>query len=98
MSELDKIIRKIKKIKPFLKKEFLIKEIGIFGSYARNEQTAKSDIDILVDFEDEGIGFFKFIDLEDFLNNLTGIKIDLVCKDALKPRIGKQILSEVIYL
>ncbi|WP_369684963.1 nucleotidyltransferase family protein [Candidatus Culexarchaeum yellowstonense] len=56
-----------------------------------------SDVDILVEFE-EPIGFFQFLDLEEYLTKLIGIEVDLVSKGALKPIIGEKILKEVIYL
>jgi predicted nucleotidyltransferase len=80
-----------------LMQKYHVKEIGIFGSYVRGDQKRKSDIDILVEFE-EVPGLFKFIELEDYLTEILGIKTDLVMKDALKPYIGKRILDEVIYL
>ena len=93
--EIKNILRKEKKK---LRAEFKIKELGIFGSYVRGEKRKKtSDIDILVDF-DEVPGLFKFIELEDYLSKVLGVKADLVMKDVLKPDIGKHILAEVIYL
>ena len=56
-----------------------------------------SDVDILVDFE-EPPSLFEFMDLEEYLSKLLGLKIDLVSKGALKPRIGKRILEEVVYI
>lgn len=98
MKTLKYIIQKLKDLKPILERDYKISILGVFGSYVRGEQKETSDIDILVDFKDEGIGLFLFMDMEDLLQRVLGEKIDLVCKDALKPRIGKQILSEVIYL
>lgn len=98
MKNLTYIMQKLKDIKPILERDYKVSEIGLFGSYVRGEQKETSDIDILVDFQGEGIGLFKFMDLEELLQNLMEEKIDLVCKDALKPRIGKQILSEVVYI
>ncbi len=94
-------LEEIKKIsaehKEELRGRFKVKELGVFGSYVRGEQKRKSDIDILVSFE-ETIGLFEFMDLEEYLKNLFGSKIDLVSKKALKPYIGKYILEEVIYI
>jgi len=98
MKNLNDVIQKIKDLKPLLEQDYKVSEVGIFGSYVRGEQNETSDVDILVDFKDEGIGLFKFMDLEELLQKVLGEKIDLVCKDSLKPRIGKQILSEVVYL
>lgn len=93
-----KIIKeKLKKSEQFLKETFLVKKIGVFGSYSRGEQKRGSDVDILVEFLEEP-SFFKFIRLENYLKKLLGIKVDLVMKDSLKPNIGKHILEEVIYL
>lgn len=80
-----------------LKERFNVKEIGIFGSYVRGEQKNRSDADILVEF-DEPIGFFKFLELEEYLEKLLGVKVDLVTKKALKPRIGGYILKEVVFV
>lgn len=73
-----------------------MKEIGIFGSCVRGEKRAH-DIDILVEFA-EPVGFFQFMDLEEYLESLLSAKVDLVSKKALKPYIGKHILEETIYL
>lgn len=71
--------------------------IGIFGSYVRGEQKRKSDLDLLVEFSDPP-SLFKFVELEDFLSQKLGIKVDLVMKDALKPRIKDSILNEAVYV
>lgn len=80
-----------------LRSKYKVKKIGIFGSYIRGEQRKNSDLDILVEFY-EPIGLFKFMELEEHLKTLIGIKIDLVTINALKPYIGKHILKEVSYL
>ena len=92
---LDEIKAILKKHEKELKEKYGIKEIGIFGSYLRGEAKEESDLDILVEFE-KTIGFFKFLELEEYLSNLIGIKVDLVSKKALKPHIGKYILKEVV--
>ena len=80
-----------------MQKKYKIKEIGIFGSYVRGEMNKKSDIDILVEY-DEVPDLIVFIDLKYYLSDLFGIKVDLVMKSALKPNIGKRVLKEVVYL
>jgi predicted nucleotidyltransferase len=101
MNQEGKILEKIKQVinekKPLLTKQYKVKEIGIFGSILRGEDKPTSDVDILVEFT-EPIGLFKFLELEEYLSNLIGRKVDLVSKKALKPRIGKRILSEVAFL
>ncbi len=83
--------------KKYLQKKYCVRKIGVFGSYVRGEQNKNSDIDILVEFS-KPIGFFKFLELEEYLGNLLGIKVDLVSKKALKPRIGEYIMREVIFV
>ncbi|MDH7513835.1 MAG: nucleotidyltransferase family protein [Clostridiales bacterium] len=97
-------MKKLKEIKAILEqhkleiqRKFKVKEIGVFGSYTRGRQKLKSDIDILVEFS-EPVGLFEFMDLEDYLQSLLGVKVDLVSRKALKPHIGERILREVIYI
>lgn len=95
MKSIEEIRRILTEQKNYLIVEFKVKDLGIFGSYLRNEQSKTSDIDILVEFY-EPIGFFKFLELEEYLESQLGIKVDLVSKKALKPRIGKYILKELV--
>ena len=95
MSSKENILRKLDTIKPELKTRFNVREIGLFGSFVREEEMETSDIDILVEFE-KPIGFFKFMELEEYLELQLERKVDLVSKKALKPFIGQYILEEVI--
>lgn len=79
-----------------LRRLYCVKKIGIFGSCVRGEQTRASDIDILVELE-RPIGFFKFLELEEYLGDILKNKVDLATKNALKPIIKKEILREVVY-
>jgi uncharacterized protein len=79
---------------PMLRKHYKVDSLGVFGSYVRKEQVPGSDLDILVTFQ-EPPGLIKFIEMENYLSDLLGVKVDLVMKDALKPRIGKRILKEL---
>lgn len=97
MKNIIIIRQKLKNLLPYLKKQYGVLDMGIFGSYVRGEETKKSDLDILVNFRDS-ISFLKFMELENYLSRELGIKIDLVMKNALKPRIGKHILKELIKL
>ncbi len=97
MKALEEIKNILAEHKEELRQKYKVKEIGIFGSFARGEQKKRSDVDILVEF-DEPVGLFEFMDLEEYLGKLLGLKVDLVSKGALKPRIGEYILKEVIYL
>ncbi|MBN4049265.1 nucleotidyltransferase family protein [archaeon AH-315-M20] len=95
MKDLKHIQSILSRHKEELRKEYNVKEMGVFGSFVRGEQKKSSDIDILVEF-DEAIGFFKFLELEEYISKLLGVSVDLVTKNALKPKIGEQILKEVV--
>ncbi len=96
-NNLTIIERKIKAKKPYLSKRYRVKELGIFGSYLHREEKASSDLDLLVEF-DKPIGLFDFIRLENELTGILGIKVDLVMKDSLKPRIKDKVMSEALYI
>jgi hypothetical protein len=97
MKNIEEIKAILNKNKFQFKGKFKVREIGIFGSYLKSEQTKKSDLDILVEF-DRPIDFFDYLEFEEYLSNLLGIKVDLVMKKSLKPNIGRNILEEVIYV
>ena len=82
---------------PELQKQFGMKSLGLFGSYVRHQQKPSSDLDVLVNFA-ETPSLVKFIRLENRLTELTGVKIDLVMEDGLKPVIGQRVLKEVVRL
>ncbi|MBI5885171.1 MAG: nucleotidyltransferase family protein [Deltaproteobacteria bacterium] len=99
MKNINEIIEILKADKPELIKRYGVKEIGVFGSYVRDEAGAQSDLDILVEFDaNADIGLLKFVNMENHLSDILSVKVDLVMKSALKPMIGKRILEEVIYL
>lgn len=95
MATLNEIKKILVEQKTILEKKYKVEKIAVFGSYVRSEQKETSDIDILVEFS-EPVGFFAFLDLEEYLSGLLGRKVDLVSKGALKPRIGQYILQEMI--
>ena len=94
-AELTHILSRLRQILPVLSERYKVQELGVFGSYVRQEQSQDSGLDILVTFS-ETPGLLKFIELENYLSDVFGIKVDLVMKDALKPTIGKQILKELM--
>jgi predicted nucleotidyltransferase len=76
-----------------------IQSVGLFGSYARGEQTENSDIDLLIDFAPNKENFDSFMSFCDLAENLfSGYKVDVVTKNGLSPYIGPKILSEAIYV
>ena len=97
MQTLEDLKLQLKQLKPTLESNFSVKTIEVFGSYVRNEQTRKSDVDILVTFkEPNDIDLFKFIELRLLLKDKLGINVDLVEKKNLKPIIKDNVLKEAI--
>ncbi len=92
----EEILRILKKLKEDIKIKYKVKSIGIFGSYINNEQTDDSDIDFLVEFE-ENADLFHYVGLTLFLEEQFNKKVDVVSKPALKEELRKSILQEVIY-
>ena len=72
-----------------------VKSLGVFGSYARSEQRKRSDLDLLVEFENDTLSLLKFIEVQNYLSDLLGVKVDLVEKSGLKPSIRARVLREV---
>jgi len=87
--------KKLKDLKPILEKNYKVKSIGLFGSFARNEANEDSDVDILVQFS-EDIGW-EFIDLKQFLEESLEREVDLITVEALKSELKEEILRDVIY-
>jgi predicted nucleotidyltransferase len=77
---------------PRLTQKYNINYLGIFGSYIRSEQKEDSDLDILVEFSKEP-DLLEFIGLKQELSEILGVEVDLVMKNALKPRTGKRFLK-----
>jgi len=95
MKDLEQIRRILKEHKVILRQKYHVDNIAIFGSYAREEQSGESDVDILVEFT-RPVGFVTFMKLENYLGEVIGRKVDLVTRKALKPNIGKTILRELV--
>jgi len=92
---LEAIKRLLRDELPRLKRDHSVRSLEIFGSFVRGEASARSDLDLLVEF-DETPTLFAFVRIEYQLSTLLGVKVDLVMKDSLKPTIGARILSEAI--
>ncbi|MCX5856293.1 MAG: nucleotidyltransferase family protein [Deltaproteobacteria bacterium] len=91
------IIKIIRNNKPEMESHYGVQRLGLFGSYVREKQSKRSDIDILVIFNRD-VDLFEFLDLREYLEDKLHTKVDLVMESALKPAIGKRILSEVEYV
>jgi len=98
MTSKEFIINSIQKHKPQLS-EFGVNNIGLFGSYARKEQSEKSDIDLLIDFDPSKESFDNFMAVYDLFETIfVNEKIEIVTKNSLSPYIGPKILKEVLYV
>jgi len=96
MKNLDEIKKIIAEHKQELEEKFKVKSIAIFGSYVRGEQNSQSDIDIIVEFK-EPVGLL-FVHLADYLEEILGVKVDLLTFDAIKPNRKKYIIDKLIYV
>ena len=96
MMNRNDILNKLKELKPFLNREYSVKEIGLFGSFASDSAKDDSDIDLLIELE-KPIGW-KFFSLEIYLEQIFGRKIDLVSKNALREKLKEDILNKVNYV
>ena len=90
------IIRMLLKNKPELQRQFKVRRLALFGSYARDEQQTDSDVDILVDV-DPSIGL-EFVTLAESIEKLLGVHVDLVSSRAITSKMMKFIESELIYV
>lgn len=101
MRKTTKSIEEIKEIlkhhKEEVNRKYKVSELGIFGSFVRGEQKTRSDIDIIVEY-DEIPDLFEFINLERYLRRLLRKKVDLVRKEAIRPELKEKILDEVVYI
>ena len=95
MKSLEELKNRLAAHKAELWERYRVKEIGLFGSFVRGEVSERSDVDLLVDF-DKPIGLFEFQELEEYLSQILGLRVDLVSRKALKPHIGKHILDEIV--
>jgi len=97
VKNLSEITHLLNTAKTELRRRYGVKEIGVFGSYVTGKQNRRSDLDILVEFT-RPVGLFEFIRLENHLCDITGLKVDLVMRYALKPKIDANILREVQFV
>jgi len=97
MKTREEFVAILVSLKGDLEARFHVKSIGIFGSVARDENTEKSDLDLLVDFS-EPVGMFKFLELRDYLRDALNIDVDLTTPRALKPAIKRTVEKDVLYV
>ena len=92
----ENILKTLNRLKNEIATDYKVKKIGLFGSYVKYKQNSSSDIDILVDFEDDA-DLIHFIGLSRYLEDIFKVKVDVVSKSSLKEDLKQNILQEVIY-
>ena len=92
---IDQVLARLRVIKPGLESRYQVDELALFGSFTTGRNRPRSDLDVLVSFR-EPPSLLRFIELENELSDELGVKVDLVMREALKPRIGARILKEVV--
>ena len=103
---MKQAVKSVEEVKAVLKEhkaevcqKYRVREIGVFGSFVRGEQTQRSDVDILVEFAPRNIpGLLKLIELEIYLEKLLRKKVDVVIKSGIRRELRKGILKEVVYI
>jgi uncharacterized protein len=97
MKTLDEVITQLRRLQPDLRRRYPIRELGVFGSYVRGQQTEDSDLDVLVDLQD-AVGLLELAGLQHDLSEALGLKVDLVMRDAVKRGRVRRIMSEAVML
>lgn len=95
MGSLKELRRELTQYKKGLNEKYSVKEISIFGSFVKGQQNKLSDVDILVEFQ-EVPDLLKFLELERYLEELLGLKVDLVRKSSLRVELKDKILKEAV--
>ena len=94
MTERDAIFARLRAALPDLGRQWPIRSLGVFGSFARGDAMEESDLDVLVEFE-RPVDLSSFLALEAALCSLAGRRVDLVSRAALKPHMGRHVLREL---
>ena len=97
MKTRDEVIAILRDLKAETAPRFGVLRFGLFGSYARNEQTETSDLDLLVELE-RPVPFSAFCRLEDMVRERTGVPVDMTTPDGLHPQIEWRVLAEAVYV
>lgn len=93
--ELEALIARLQEAKAELHERYGVKQIALFGSYVRGENRPTSDLDLLVEFEHVP-GLLRFLELEDYLSRLLGVRVDLVRKASIREELRETILKEAV--
>jgi predicted nucleotidyltransferase len=96
MKSLEEVKSQIESLKPTLQERFNVKTIEIFGSYARNEASEKSDIDLLITYSTINYDHSTVYALKNYLRRKLGLKVDIISKEFLNPHLKDQVLKEAV--
>ena len=97
MKSLIEIQQILQEQKSYLAEKYGVRIVGMFGSYVRKEQRPDSDLDLLIELgRPPRISLIGLVELEDYLSQVLGIKVDIAIKSNLKKRIGARILQELV--
>jgi len=91
---LEQVREKLREELPSLRQKFSVKSLAVFGSVSRHDPQP-NDLDLLVEFYDPP-GLLGFIELEYYLSDLLGVKVDLGMLDGMKPRISQRVAKEMV--
>lgn len=97
MKTKEEIVKILKELKKELKEKYRVREIGVFGSLVRGERIKESDIDVLVDFEEDA-DLLHLVGLALFLEEKLQSKVDVVPRRALRDEIKESVLKEAVAL
>jgi hypothetical protein len=99
MKTKNQILLFLSKNRGILRERFHVVRIGLFGSYSRGDQNSKSDIDLIVEFEENTQDLFELkIKLKSFFKDNLGAEVDICREKYIKPRMRKSILKETVYV
>lgn len=98
MKTRDQILDFLSQNKKLFRDNYHIEKIGLFGSYARGDQDNRSDLDLLVEFEENTQDLYELkLQIKDFFKTHLGLEVDICREKYIKPRLKKAILKEAIY-
>ena len=97
MKSFTEIQQTLREQQPYLAEKYGVRIVGVFGSYIRQEQRPDSDLDLLIELDrPPRISLIGLVELEEYLSQILGVKVDLAVKANLKKRIGMRILQETV--
>ena len=91
----DQILKILRRLLPEIQERYHVQSMALFGSFARDEYSAESDIDVLIDF-DEGASLFDLTGLGCFLEDALQRKVDVVSRKAVRKEISESVYHDAI--